>query len=292
MLLFLLILTGVLVWYFAFFTQQDPEPIASCGDCHCIVEEGASCPATVPQTNFTEAEIDAWASQEASNPYKLSCNPYDSGSCETNPPQDESLLDLAEEAVCAVHFENDLASDNVTQICEGSSYRLATYPSFEDAQVAGGFVTHTGHCGVCSTMQDLAAYLKHTDLTSQGKFCAKQGALLSFENGRDCYKSLGMTDDCAAIWAHNSWNTATECFATCVIELGDVPNNGPAPECKLNDCLQCDEEKSGPLFQQFAGRTRRRSGLLSAIARPCDQLVISIIQEPCPDTSLYESNLN
>lgn len=24
----------------------------------------------------------------------------------------------------------------------------------------------------------------------------------------------------------------------------DNPNNGPAPECALNDCLLCDEEKS------------------------------------------------
>jgi len=36
-----------------------------------------------------------------------------------------------------------------------------------------------------------------------------------------------------------------------------------------NVCLACDEAHSGPIFKEFAGRTRRRSGLSSAIARPC-----------------------
>jgi hypothetical protein len=284
---FMLAVTGVLAWYFVFFTQDDPDPIAMCGDCHCIVAEGEICPAVVPSTNYTKDEIDTWGSQTAVNPYQLSCNPYEGGNCETEPPQDESLLALGEDAVCAMHFEKDLASDNQTQICEAASYRLVTYASFEEAETAGGFVTHTGHCGVCSTMQDLAAYLKSHDLTTQGKFCAKQGAL-SLEDGRECYRNLGMTKDCAEIWADNSWNTATDCFADCVIEVTkDQPNNGPAPDCKLNDCLQCDENKSGQIFQEYAGRTRRRSGLLSAIARPCDQLV-SIDQIPCPQTTPLE----
>ena len=48
-------------------------------------------------------------------------------------------------------------------------------------------------------------------------------------------------------------------------------NNGPPPACALNDCLQCDEDEAGPVFKAVAGRTRRRSGLESAIARPCSK---------------------
>ena len=40
------------------------------------------------------------------------------------------------------------------------------------------------------------------------------------------------------------------------------------PDGSLNDCLQCDEDVSGPNFKFFSGRTRRNSGIPSAIMRP------------------------
>ena len=43
------------------------------------------------------------------------------------------------------------------------------------------------------------------------------------------------------------------------------------PDGSLNDCLQCDEDKSGPNFKFFSGRTRRNSGIPSAIQRPEEQ---------------------
>ena len=280
----LLMLSGVLLWNILSFYQGNSDPIATCGDCHCITTKNQTCPSR-PRSNFSNDEIDAWASQIAINPYALHCNPYGkSKTCKTDPPQDESLLALGESAVCALHFERSLGSDNRTQTCKGASYRLVTYASAEEAKEAGGFVTHTGHCGVCSTMQDLAAYLKSHDLTTKGKICAMKSSL-GFREGLKCYRKLGLTDACASIWVYNSLNTASDCFKQCVVERGaEVPNNGPPPECKLNKCLNCDEKKSGPNFQRFAGRTRRRSGLLSAIARPCGQLV-SIEQESCPRTT-------
>ena len=41
------------------------------------------------------------------------------------------------------------------------------------------------------------------------------------------------------------------------------------PDGRLNPCLVCDEEKSGPVFKAVAGRTRRNSGLPNAMCRPC-----------------------
>ena len=38
------------------------------------------------------------------------------------------------------------------------------------------------------------------------------------------------------------------------------------PMC--SDCIQCDEDKSGPNFKYFSGRTRRNSGIPSSIYRP------------------------
>lgn len=42
---------------------------------------------------------------------------------------------------------------------------------------------------------------------------------------------------------------------------------------RLNACLQCDECRSGPIFQKVAGRTRRGSSIASAISRPLDPSV-------------------
>lgn len=60
-----------------------------------------------------------------------------------------------------------------------------------------------------------------------------------------------------------------------------TPANGPEPSCMLNECLYCDEVKSGPVFQAFAGRTRRNSGLRNPIMRPCDGFY-NIAHEACP----------
>ncbi|MGK3758404.1 MAG: hypothetical protein ACI8RD_010718 [Bacillariaceae sp.] len=112
--------------------------------------------------------------------------------CDTEPSldPDKQWMKLGETAVCAVHYEqkpqerqrqrrkqqqseievvpNDSNTEDEvtttttgnidsTSSCEsGAYYRIKTYPSRSDAETAGGFVTHVGHCGVCSTLQDLA----------------------------------------------------------------------------------------------------------------------------------------
>ena len=44
--------------------------------------------------------------------------------------------------------------------------------------------------------------------TSPGNFCQRQAAT-SFENGLSCYRNMGMTQDCAKLWADASWNVST-----------------------------------------------------------------------------------
>lgn len=360
-----------------------------------------------------ETHINAWKSQTILNPYTLNCNPYEDESlCDTDPPLDPNLEweGLGETAVCAVHYEpeyqsrglgqeprwleeetdgDDLVNNTTTEneieiqsaelesyTCEDTDtqfYRIKTYASREAAEEAGGFVTHVGACGVCSTLQDLAVYANVESIyaTSPGNFCQRQAAI-SFENGLTCYRNLGMTQDCAKLWADTSWNTARNCFGSCVLRstmplfsgdsdtndildidtnftdmfdnidanftdmLGDIdtnftdilgridtnftdsdnawynlpatlrdmfsnsenessdneskdktvkalPTNGPAPECAVNNCIKCNDEKSAGIFERFAGRSRRRSGLLSTVARPCSTLP-NIIQHPCPET--------
>ena len=56
---------------------------------------------------------------------------------------------------------------------------------------------------------------------------------------------------------------------TCIDAL-DEPYH--LPDGTLNPCLTCDEQMSGPVFKAIAGRTRRKTGLASALCRPCDQV--------------------
>lgn len=85
---------------------------------------------------------------------------------------------------------------------------------------------------------------------------------------------------------YNVINTRNQCFDVCFdfTFVGDGLNNGPPPECKIANCLLCDERMSGPYFQTVAARSRRRSGLLSKIARSCDIILIVDHQHPCDVT--------
>jgi len=356
-----------LIWYFVYFANKDIEDyVANCGGCYCVPDNTTSfsCPSTedfvVPLTSYPDkSHLDVWKSQTILNPYVLNCNPYeDKGLCDTEPPLEWETL--GETAVCAVHYEQEPQErrrrrlqqqdseievdvpkviENITttgKTCgNGAYYRIKTYPSRADAEIAGGWVTHVGHCGVCSTLQDLAVYanIDFVGVTSPGNFCRRQAAT-SFENGLSCYQGLGMTQDCARIWSDTSWNTASNCFGSCVLDptlpvfggdgfsssnnIDDTnasdtssnkwydlpitlkerlfsyidmnettpvskPGNGPAPECALNDCLVCNEETSAPIFDKFAGRNRRTSGLLSTVAFACGSIP-NIIQDPCPIT--------
>jgi hypothetical protein len=49
----------------------------------------------------------------------------------------------------------------------------------------------------------------------------------------------------------------------------------------LNECLQCDEDRSGPVFKAVAGRTRRNSGIRSSIERP-DAQVSHVVHDWVP----------
>lgn len=238
-------------------------------------------------------------------------------SCETSPPQRKSLVALGEAAVCALHFimpmtfpsmeeetahlETELLLEHQQQQrqqrkntpilakqqpMEQSScptqYRLESYASRAEAEQNGAHMTHAGVCGACSSTQDLAVYLRHEDMERLGSWCTAQ-AIVSEELGMECYRNVGMTNECAKIWVYNGLDTRNHCWNICALaKMEQWDNNGPPPQCQLNDCLQCDETVSGPLFQTFAGRTRRRSGLLSHIVRPCTSLQHNIPHDPCP----------
>ena len=235
---------------------------SGCGSCWCIADAG-SCPPEPP--NASAATIAAFKAKTLSNPISLTCNPYEQASCDTVPP----LENATAESVCAFRYSDDS--------CAG--YEMRTHASAAAAAAAGAVVTHSGACAACSTAQDLAVYMSYFDMTAVGKKCGAEG-VISEALGERCFKNLGMTDACARIWTCDAISDAKSCGAICLKDI-TTPYNLP-PDCRLNDCLQCDEDAAGPKFKRFAGRTRRRTGLESSIQRNCSSVFRGATLDPCP----------
>eukprot|EP00808_Paulinella_micropora_P028141 g27903.t1 len=238
---------------------------SDCGGCWCV-NGSAPCPDWEPQNYWSKGTIAAFANQVALNPYQLDCNPYEQD-CSTTPEQTGTDWP---DAVCGVVYHD-------SDLC--GTYTLQTYRSAGEAQRAGATVTHLSACGVCSTLQDLSVYIKLPDLTTAGKKCAMIGQV-SYSYGLQCWKDLGFTLPCAMMYNYNAQYDIENCWLKCMANLF-TPNNAPAPGCELNSCLECDEDLAGPVFKKVAGRTRRGSGLESAIARPCES-VARLEHTPCP----------
>jgi hypothetical protein len=148
----------------------------------------------------------------------------------------------------------------------GGAYRVRSVPA---GSAGTALVTHFGPCGLCSSLQDLSVYMRHPDLTEPVRACGLLALTATEADAQACIEDLGFTPPCARIWFYNSRNTRRECLAECLLAL-DAPYQNP--DGTLNDCLACDEELSGPVFKAVAGRTRRNTGLASAICRPCSEV--------------------
>ena len=148
------------------------------------------------------------------------------------------------------------------------SYRLETHASVTAAQEAGGIVTHGGACGLCSSLEELAAYAGTSDLTEPVRTCGLNGLTGDLDAVDDCIQeTVGFSPACSRIWTYNTENTRAMCFEECIAALNDPYH---LEDGSLNACLQCDEDNSGPVFKTVAARTRRNSGLATALCRPCE----------------------
>ena len=166
-------------------------------------------------------------------------------------------------SVCAVRFLDSGRRD----------YRLGTFQNRESAVREGYVVTHRRHCGTCSSLQDLAIYMARPDLLSPVSRCARR---LTRRGVKACLmETVGFTERCAETWTYNALHTRRHCIGACIRHYGfwslltnDVSGSRTDGQGNLNPCLHCDEHASGPGFKYAAGRTRRSSGLKSAIDRP------------------------
>lgn len=173
-------------------------------------------------------------------------------------PYAADVPEVPNDSVCAVLITNAATH----------SYRLETFATESDALGAGGIVTHKGVCGMCSALADLAVYAETLDLTTPVRQCGIDHADLAGDIA--CLRALQFTEPCAQIWAYNTQHTRQECASIC-LPLLTAPYHDA--DGTLNACLQCDEDQSGPVFKAVAGRTRRNTGIASALCRPCNEVV-------------------
>jgi len=168
-----------------------------------------------------------------------------------------------DENVCAIRFVDDSLV----------KYELLGFDTARAATEASFMVTHQGRCGSCSTLHDLAIYLASPDLTSPARQCARAFGL---KRKKQCFQEkIGFTSYCAESWAYNANHTRQECLGVCITDygffnlvFGRYPGSNVDETGQLRPCLQCDETESGVGFKYSAGRTRRNSGIESAIQRP------------------------
>lgn len=202
-----------------------------------------------PAPVYTDAEVSALQALVLDVPRApLEGDPY---------AEDLPALDPDDPSVCGVLLGGD------------RTYALESYDSAGYAMAAGARITHTGRCGLCSPLQDLAVYVREPDLTAPVRQCALDFLTGPMDEHIACIEALGFTSPCAQIWYFNTLHTRMECTEPCFATLEDPYH---LPDGSLNACLQCDEERSGNTFKTIAGRTRRNTGLANALCRPCSEV--------------------
>jgi hypothetical protein len=158
----------------------------------------------------------------------------------------------------------------------------ASYVTFEHKQEAieAGFaVLHCGACAQCSNPDDIAKYVTtRKTVAKSAKRCSKTTIFGNYDELNDCLEEqIGFTRPCTECWADNMQTTAKYCVFTCLSSFltGNTKMNNleHADDYNwLNQCLFCDEKRSGPAFVTCSGVARRRLGIPSEIERnPAEQ---------------------
>ena len=95
--------------------------------------------------------------------------------------------------------------------------RLRTVPSIENAIVARQYITHTGACGTCSSLQDFALMIEYPNLPYKGQQCFFRSTALKYvEKAITCYEEVGFTRTCATTLAyHQKTIVEKECGYQC-----------------------------------------------------------------------------
>ncbi len=76
--------------------------------------------------------------------------------------------------------------------------RLRTVPSLANATAEGQYITHTGACGTCSSLQDLALMIEYDELSYKAQQCFFFSTAVKYvDKAITCYEEIGFTRSCA-----------------------------------------------------------------------------------------------
>ena len=95
----------------------------------------------------------------------LENDPYDDP---TNPPLKPEEIT----GYCAMQWQDEIDPETGKKM-----YKLANFSTESEAIESGWNITHQGHCGACSILQDLGVYVKQ-NLTEDTRQCGLEGIFL------------------------------------------------------------------------------------------------------------------
>ncbi len=179
-----------------------------------------------------------------------------------------AALTLLRARIAVVHREPPRVSPAVGAVCAVDG---TTRASAAEAAAAGVAIRHAGACGACSNAGDVDVMRRTAaTLTLDARACGLRYFLVGRGAAERCMAPIGFTPACTACWLDDMACAVTHCTTVCLwSRLVGEPN---VVGGKLNDCLQCDETNCGPEFVRCAGANRRRSGIVSDIERPADEI--------------------
>lgn len=231
-------------------------PICEAG-CHCFGSEG-NCPS---YPTITDNMLATYRALDHANPMNIQCDPFQSLSCVSGLRQGEA---------CVV----DLVTPDTTteSSCPNNhSYRLRTVESLEDAIATKQYITHTGACGACSSLQDLAIMIEYPEIPYRAQQCFfRSNALKYIDEAITCYEEIGFTTTCSAALSYHQKRIVDEkCGYQCAAWGYDGDLGRPSCD-DVSGCGACVDGKSiSARLELVAGRTFANSGYPSQKAQQC-----------------------
>jgi len=236
--------------------------IPSCeGGCYCLGGEG-DCP---PKPTLTDSMLPMYRALTHANPMVVSCDPFQASIC-------VSTLEEGEACVVELIAPNSTSGSSCPT---GYSYQLTTVPSLENATADDQYITHTGACGACSSLQDLALMIEYPNLPYQAQRCFfRSSAMKYIETAAiPCYEEIGFTTACSAALSYHQKSIIDR---ECGFECSAWGYDGDLGQLSCSDksgCLSCaDNLGITARLELVAGRTFANSGYPSQKAQQCSDV--------------------
>jgi hypothetical protein len=153
--------------------------------------------------------------------------------------------------------------------------------TLEEASAGNMYITHTGACGVCSSLQDLAAFLDYSRLVTASSTCFLDWVSSgkgSISPAVECYMDMGFSENCAeTLILYQKEIDARDCGTNCAAFALDGDQGQPSCE-DTSGCASCGSQVRAR-FALVAGRTFANSGYPSGTAVSCGAISTSVLDQ-------------